>query len=468
MSEILTHTEHFRSVTSRLFKDLFDADNQPSEPACESASLSTDRSVLFSVQYTGTVYGEYALAMDPATAQRIVHGDAAGICDVEKGPDEETLDALCEVLNMIVGDAIQELQRSHAKLTLTSPRVMIGKVRYPAFQTGRANLDTAGGSIECHFCLDRMRLDLATSYQDAVESLTEVNESLRLANQHLAEQQAQLVHTEKMASVGILASGVAHEINNPLFFVDSNLHTLNDYVDVLQSTIGLYDKLCQSSTEESLCADSVKVVRDEFEKQDVDFVLEDTKHLMTETREGVQRIKSIVESLKDFSQVDRGGVTQTDLNIVIENTLTLIRSEIPDHCNVETQLSPLPTVACNVAEIGQVIAGVILNAAQAVDDEGSISIHSDLKNDQVVVRIVDDGCGIDDQDLHRLFDPFFSTKTNGEHAGLGLSIAYGVVQKHGGAIQFRSQLGQGTEVTLRLPTVKTLSLQDSDTVAQSQ
>lgn len=452
MTQLVEHTERFSQITMRTFAEMFGVDPTADSDPVESHSLQTEKTFLISLYYTGTVYGEYVLALDERTAAKII-GIEDEIDDSNRDEvREEISDAICETLNMIVGEAITDLQQTYAKLTLTAPRVIFGKVKYPQFKTGRKVLQTAAGDIECHFCLDAMRLDLATSYEEAMDSLLEVNESLKQANQHLARQQAQLVHTEKMASVGILASGVAHEINNPLFFVDSNLNTLNDYVDIIDSTLGLYDKLCRSLQDENgHWIQQVDSIRSEREDHDFEFVMEDTKQLMVETREGVARIKNIVQGLKDFSQVDRGGSIQADLNVIVENTLNLTANQLSSDVQIEKNLGELPPIVCNVAEIGQVITGLVLNASQAIEQEGTIQIQSTTEDEYVVVRLKDDGCGIAQEHLEHLFEPFYSTKPEGDGAGLGLSIAYGVVQKHNGSIQFRSELGKGTEVTLRLP-----------------
>ncbi|MEM9644287.1 MAG: ATP-binding protein [Planctomycetota bacterium] len=458
MSSLLPHTDRFVDVTAQTIHDVFGIKAVSSEPSVETPTLQTDKSLLVTVQYTGSVYGEYVLAMDEETAARLLGMDETIDDDNRDSVREDIGDALSETLNLIVGTSIVDLQKSHSKLTLTAPRLIFGNVRYPAFKTARGVLGTPAGPIECHFCLDRMRLDLATSYDEAMDSLLEVNDNLRQANERLAQQQAQLVHTEKMASVGILASGVAHEINNPLFFVDSNLHTLDDYVEILKSTLDLYNKLSQSVLDEDgRWIEQMDAIRNENDDQDLEFVLDDTKHLMEETRLGVRRIKAIVQSLKDFSQVDRGGMTQADLNLVVENTLLLIGKELPSRCEIETHLETLPPLVCNIAEIGQVVAGLILNAAQAIPNEGTITVHSGLEDEHVLIRVTDDGCGIESEHLDHLFEPFYSTKPEGDHPGLGLSIAYGIVQKHAGSINFQSKPGVGTEVTMRLPLARQLA-----------
>lgn len=452
MKQLLENTLHFRSSTNRVLADMFGLTDIAMSDAIETPTVETDKSFIVSIYYTGTVYGEYQLAMDQETAARILGIEDSMDDSNREMIQEQICDAFSEVLNMIVGESLVHLQSTYAKLTLTPPRIFFGKIRYPKFRTGKAILTTSCGTIECHFCLDLMRLDLATSYNDALQSLLEVNSKLKQANQHLAEQQSQLVHSEKMATVGMLASGIAHEINNPLFFVESNLSTLNDYVGVIESMVGLYENLCISvrsgahDYQEALTA-----LRNESEQQDIEFVLQDTNALVKETREGVRRIKTIVKGLKDFSHTDIGGIADADLNQIINNTLSLVAHEWKDRCEFLLDSQELPRVVCNAGEIGQVLLHMILNAAQSIDDKGKVAIATYALASDAVIVIEDSGRGIPSDVLDRIFDPFFTTKEEGKGVGLGLSIAYGIIRKHNGSISVESKLGQGTKFTVRLP-----------------
>ena len=452
MSSITDHTRFYAEIASRNFREMFGIDTLAVTEAEETRSVETDKTFLVSLYYTGTVYGEYLLAMDEETAARIVGCEHEINEENRSEVRDEICDAISETLNTIVGESIVDLQKSYAKLTVTAPRVYFGQVRYPQFRTGRTVIKVDAGEIECHFCLDMMRLDLATSYSEAMDSLVEINNQLKEANRHLAQQQAQLVHTEKMASVGILASGVAHEINNPLFFVDANLSTLTEYVKVIDSTLLLYDKLCESiSTKNMGCDQELASLRAETQEQDLGFVIEDTKQLVDETREGVERIKGIVQGLKDFSQVEGGGFAEADLSTVAENALGLIASQLPSNCHVEKQLEALPPIVCNAGEIGQAIAGVLLNAGQAISEGGTILLQTKTSDSTVMITVKDDGVGIASEHIDHLFEPFFTTKQVGEGTGLGLSIAYGIFEKHEGSITVESDFGKGTCVTMRLP-----------------
>ena len=467
MRQLIENAAVFQSTAKRVLMDMFGLETTETTEVVESVAVKTSKSFIVSIYYTGTVYGEYMLAMDEETAAKILGIDEP-ITDLNRSEvQEQFCDAFSEILNMVVGECLVHLQATYAKLTLTPPRVFFGKIRYPNFRTGRSVLHTPAGEVECHFCLDLMRLDLATSYNDALASLLDVNSKLKQANEHLAQQQAHLVHSEKMASVGMLASGVAHEINNPLFFVESNLTTLNDYITIIESMISLYENLCVSVNSPDLdMLSALAAVRAESQGKDLDFVLEDTQQLVAETREGVSRIKSIVKSLKEFSHVDVGGVTDADLNLIVENSIALISHELTDRCEVLVDCQNLPKVVCNAGEIGQVLIHMLVNASHAIQDSGQIRVRSYAEESEVFLVIEDSGQGIDPSDLSHIFDPFFTTKPVGKGVGLGLSISYGIIRKHNGSISVESEVGRGTKFTIRLPvSSNTLACISSSTIA---
>lgn len=455
MKQLLENASQFQTTAHRVLEEMFGLEKIEASEPVETASVITDKTFIVSIYYTGTVYGEYQLALDETTAAQIL-GMSEPIDDSNRESVREQIsDAFSEILNMIVGECLVHLQTTYAKLTLTPPRIFFGKIRYPKFRTAKSILNTPFGTVECHFCLDLMRLDLATSYSDALNSLLEVNSKLKQANQHLAEQQAQLVHSEKMASVGMLASGIAHEINNPLFFVESNLTTLTDYVGIIDSMIELYRTMYATLESKSpQLAETIVEIRSQSEEQEIEFVLEDTQNLVEETREGVRRIKSIVKGLKDFAQNDVGGVVDTDLNLIIHSTVTLVGQEWRDRCEFKLCTQELPRVVCNAAEIGQVLLHIILNAAQSINDKGHVTVSSYATDSDAVITIEDTGVGIPSDVMGRIFDPFFTTKEEGEGVGLGLSIAYGIIRKHNGSISVESHVGQGTKFTLRLPLLQ--------------
>ena len=447
MNNVEEHTKIYRDIVSRTFSGMFGVSTQSCSELRETNSVETGKSFIVSIHYTGTVFGEYLLALDEQTAAAIL-GIEDEIDDHNRDEiRDEICDAMTEALNTVVGEAIVELQNVYAKLTFSAPRVFFGQIRYPRFRTGSCSIATEAGEIECHFCLDLMRLNLAESYSEAMSSLMDVNRKLTDANRHLAEQQSQLVHSEKMASIGILAAGVAHEINTPLFVVEANLSTLDEYVSVMETTIDLYENLVNSlgSTKTDLAPKP-----DAAPPDDLDFVLDDTRNLLAESRESATRIKAIVRKLKDFSHIDRGGTVATDLNLVVENVITLMGEQLQS-CQLELELGEVPEVDCNPGEISQVLINLLLNAVHACDGKQStITLSTQYADDEVIVSVKDTGCGIRCEDLGHVFDPFFTTKDVGEGTGLGLSVSYGIIRKHDGAMTIESELDEGTLVTIRL------------------
>lgn len=440
------------AATQQAISSMFGVPTKLLQSVGEHKSLSTDKQFIVSIFYTGTVYGEYILAMAPETAMTIIGHDPDSNGEALQEAKTDISDAFSEALNMIVGESITQLHKVYSKLTFTTPRIHFGEVRYPNVMTGSGTLECDAGAIECHFYLDCMRLDLATSYDEAVHSLLGVNNKLKEANRCLQEQQAQLVHSEKMASVGMLAAGVAHEINNPLMFIDSNFTSLTDYLDVIQAMFSVYESLASSVKLIGNTVDGpLKAVADYKEEEDIDFIMEDTKSLLSETKEGIDRIKSIVQGLKEFSHVDSAGYNDTDLNLVIENTLKLVWNQIKYHCTVEKTLGDIPNLQCNKGEVGQVLVNLLVNAAQAIHEEGTISITSALVGDDVIVKVTDTGTGMTPDQLKKIFSPFYTTKPVGKGTGLGLSISYGIMQRHGGSIEVESKEGVGTSFALHFP-----------------
>ncbi|MFK7822441.1 MAG: sensor histidine kinase, partial [Planctomycetaceae bacterium] len=221
-------------------------------------------------------------------------------------------------------------------------------------------------------------------------------------------------------------------------------------------------KLCESLHGADGCwQEELKRIREENQEQDIEFVMEDTKQLMCESRDGIARIKNIVQGLRDFSQVDRGGIAKTDINVIADNACALVANTLPENCQLDKHFGDLPEIVCNAAEIGQVIASVLINAGQAISDGGIISLRSELSGSDVVLTAEDDGEGIPSDVVDHIFEPFFTTRAVGSGTGLGLSIAYGILQKHGGSISVSSNVGQGTKVTIRLPMAQQPVPQDA-------
>jgi len=300
--------------------------------------------------------------------------------------------------------------------------------------------------------LKELNRNLENRVEQRTKELVAKNSELEQANRDIKTAQAKLLQSEKMASVGVLAAGVAHEINNPLGYVTSNLSTLENYTKSYQLLISEYQKLAKLDSLEEIKAQQVKLAELE-EEHDLDFINEDLDGLLTDTMEGSSRVKEIVKSLKSFSHVDREEKFEfVDLNECIETTLKVLSNQLKYHTKIDLNLSSLPEVECIAGQVKQVLLNILLNAGQAIKDNGEIKVDTAVKDDTVTVSIADTGEGIAEDQISKLFDPFYTTKPVGEGTGLGLAISYGIiVEEHHGDIQVESTLGEGTCFTLVLP-----------------
>ena len=277
------------------------------------------------------------------------------------------------------------------------------------------------------------------------------NAEIERAHEALKSAQAQLVQSEKLASVGQLAAGVAHEINNPIGFIMSNLGTLKAYSDVMAQLLGGYMRYATSVQGGSPDASLLQELKALEQAEDIEFVLEDLQELVTDSHAGAIRVKDIVQGLKSFSRVDEAKVSDADLHAGIESTLKVVANELKYRCKVATEFGELPLVPCNLAQINQVLMNLLVNAAQAIEDSGEVTISTRRDERFAYVEIRDSGSGIPEDKLGSIFDPFFTTKPVGSGTGLGLSISYGIVKDHGGDISVESEVGVGSTFTVTLP-----------------
>lgn len=265
--------------------------------------------------------------------------------------------------------------------------------------------------------------------------------------------QLQLVHSEKMASVGQLAAGVAHEINNPVGFVNSNLNTLAEYIGNFIVLFRMYFSMA-TDLEAGRMYDALACWRkiSDYQKSiNIAFVIEDIALLTEESKDGMARIKNIVSGLKEFSHAGNEKMETYDIHQCLENAGRLSWHEIKYKAVVETDFGQVPLVECRPQQLTQVFLNIIINAVQAMPEKGTVWIRTYSKDDYAVVEIQDNGAGMTEDVMKRIFDPFFTTKEVGKGTGLGLSIAYGIVKEHKGAIEVRSKAGQGTTLTILLP-----------------
>jgi signal transduction histidine kinase len=266
--------------------------------------------------------------------------------------------------------------------------------------------------------------------------------------QELKEAQVQVLQSEKLASVGQLAAGVAHEINNPIGFVNSNLSTLKGQVADLLNVLEAYQK-----AEAVLAghADILAAIEQAKSVADLEFLREDIVALINESLEGGGRVKKIVDNLKDFSRVDSAEWQSTNLETGLESTLNIVWNEIKYKAEVVKDYAGLPQIECIVAQLNQVFLNLLVNAAQAIEERGTITLRTGFDENNVWVEVADTGSGISPEHLEKIFDPFFSTKPIGKGTGLGLSLAYGIIKRHHGRIEVQSELSKGSVFRVTLP-----------------
>ena len=272
------------------------------------------------------------------------------------------------------------------------------------------------------------------------QASTPLSEQKQL-NVRLEQANRQLLQSEKLAAIGQLAAGVAHEINNPVGYVYSNLQSLGTY---LEDLFRLTDAVDAAAS-----LDDLRAIKKNI---DYDFLKGDLLDLLAESREGIERVKTIVSAMKDFSHIDEDEFKLADLHRGIETTLNVVNNELKYKATVIRAFGDLPDVECISSQINQVIMNLLVNAAHAIEDFGEIVIRTRCNGGWAIVEVEDNGKGIAEENLHRIFEPFFTTKPVGKGTGLGLSLSFNIIQKHNGHIKAeQASSGKGTCFRISLP-----------------
>ena len=289
----------------------------------------------------------------------------------------------------------------------------------------------------------RAQAKLMEAHTSAEAKLNEVIE----LNRKLEDAHLQLLQSEKMASIGQLAAGVAHEINNPVGFVFSNLGSLEKYLVDIFCMLDAYQ--VAEAALDATARDKMQGLRQEL---DIDFLRQDLVSLLAETREGMDRVRKIVQDLKDFSRAGSEDEWQwLDVHAGIESTLGIVWNELKYKTTVEKQYGSLPQIYGLPSQLNQVFMNLLVNAAHAIDTKGIVTIRTGQQGEEIWIEVEDTGCGISPENQKRIFDPFFTTKPVGKGTGLGLSVSYTIVQKHHGRIEIRSEVGKGSAFRIWLP-----------------
>jgi signal transduction histidine kinase len=296
------------------------------------------------------------------------------------------------------------------------------------------------------------RVNTHLAAQAMQRQLVRRNAELSELNAKLSKAQAQLVQSEKLASIGQLAAGVAHEINNPIGFVCSNVGTLKNYLDRLFELLAAYQAAECMLNSPQLAA----MLRGLRERVELELLRDDIPCLMSETSDGIIRVRQIVQGLRDFSRVDSNPDWQwANLHQGIDSTLKIVGNELKYKADVIKEYGQIPEIECLPSQLNQVVMNLAMNAAHAIGPErGKITIRTGREGEDgehVWIEVADTGGGIPKENLSRIFDPFFTTKPVGKGTGLGLSLAYGIVETHRGRIDVHSEVGQGTTFRIVLP-----------------
>ena len=267
------------------------------------------------------------------------------------------------------------------------------------------------------------------------------------------QMERELLQHSKLAAIGQLAAGVAHELNGPIGFIHSNLGTLRKYVSNIKHMMGKCEEMLQGteSAEDPLLRSFYEAVRRLKQRLKIGFIMEDLDKVIEESLDEVERIAEIVRNLRDFSRVDRAELEVADVNEGLETTLRIVWNEVKYKANVVREYGEIPPVWCYPQQLNQVFMNLLVNAAQAIEGQGTIWVRTYQEGDQVVVEVEDTGIGIPEAHRDRILEPFFTTKEGGEGMGLGLSMSYDIVQKHGGRMEIESEVGKGSTFRVILP-----------------
>ena len=310
------------------------------------------------------------------------------------------------------------------------------------------------GQINAGNRIVKLEKELKGALIDISKKSKKIEDTLK----ELKTTQAQMLQSEKMSSIGQLAAGIAHEINNPTGFVMSNLKTLgeyfNDILGVMKEYRALVSELAhveEGQENSGTVPERIKRIIDREGEMDLDFVLEDVKDIIEDCKEGTDRIKKIVINFKEFAHPGEDELQRRDINQGIESTLSVIWNELKYKARVVKDFGELPLVKCYPQQLNQVFMNILINASQAIEGQGEIRIKTHAVKNFVEVEISDTGSGIHEEYLGKIFDPFFTTKEVGKGTGLGLNVSYKIIKRHKGNIEVESQVGKGTTFRIRIP-----------------
>lgn len=425
---IVVNTRIFAESAAKNINAMLEVASRAKPVTFTNEGVISDQNFFVSIMFTGMVYGEYILALNSELAARLIGKSFENLQEPQKADlYQEISEFFREILNVTVGESIVSLSKVYQKITITAPRVCIGQVKYPKVRTGKSILQAKAGEIECFLYVDQMKLDIADSYKTALISVVNANKDLRAAYEQLQEQQEHLIQAEKLAALGTMAAGVAHEINTPL------------------SIISLNESLMQDMLQKE------NFNRDQFSR------------MLSKIEETVAKISKITQALRAYavdnssSSSEAAEFKPVSITSVIDSALlfcehrlqqsgiTLSPFNLPDSVKVE----------CRSQQLSQAIYNLILNASEAIENlpEKWIRIESVDTTNSVLISVTDSGAGISRENRDKVFDPFYTTKHAGKGSGLGLSLCKGIIDIHQGKIMVDPK-SKNTKFVIELPKVR--------------
>lgn len=418
---ITNHAEYFAVICQEYFDSLLKKKFNESQIRHSTNGVKSKKEIFASILFTGSIYGEYILALDRSLARKMVAWMKVD-GNPETTSDQEIVEVLSEFLNIVVGQSVTSLTKNFEKLTITSPRVFFGSANYPSASTGSVVLSSDDGDVECLIYIDQMKLDIAESYKAALQSITKANSDLQVAMKKLQQQQELIVQMEKQSALGLMAAGVAHELNTPL----TTIKLIGDRIKML--------------------IDEKDVNRNTFLKS-VD-IIDNT----------VERISKITTNLRIFAK-GLQSETYRDVNVktLIDDSLELLQEDLKNK-KIKLQMLGSRTdlkLSCRPTEIGTVIYGLVVNSAESILglEEKWIQIDYSETDTHIVFSFVDSGNGIEKDIASKMFDPFFTTKEFSQGPGLGLSVAKSIIESHHGTIKYIPE-AKNTTFKISLPKLQ--------------
>jgi signal transduction histidine kinase/CheY-like chemotaxis protein len=286
--------------------------------------------------------------------------------------------------------------------------------------------------------------------RQAAAELLKKHEELEVAHAELKQAQARVIQQEKMASIGQLAAGITHEINNPMSFITGNLGILKTYLEGITKIIATQEEIAgKHAPPEAM--ETLQALR---KKMKIDYILNDVGHLIDQSLEGAERVRKIVSDLKTFSRMAEDAYMIEDINAALDSTINIVWNEIKYKTELVKEFGELPLTCCNISHLNQVFMNLLMNAAQAIEKWGKITVRTWTQGEDIYASVADTGNGIPEENQKKIFEPFYTTKAAGKGTGLGLSISYDIVKRHNGDITVESEVGKGSTFTIRIPVVR--------------